>query len=321
MVADSTFLVNKSLPMFSSKLERLEELLGELLREPDRKIVLFSEWTTMLNLIEPILHKNKANFVRLDGTVPQKKRQMLVQQFRDDPNCRLFITTNAGSVGLNLQAANTIVNVDLPWNPAILEQRIGRAHRMGQKRQVQVFLLVTEQTIEEGMLNTLSAKHDLAMAALDIGSDVSEVMMKSGVEELKRRLEVLLGSKPAAPDDRTVKATTQEIAEAMKPRNEKQEQIVQAGSEIIGSIMKLVGTFIDQPTKEPGTERSAVPGLATAAKEVMPLVQKTVSEVVHVETDTEGKTKVSFTLPEKPVLEGLLSAASQWLSSLVADKK
>ena len=91
-------------------------------------------------------------------------------------SCRFFITTNAGSTGLNLQAANTVINVDLPWNPAVLEQRIGRAHRMGQKQPVQVYVLVTEQTIEENLLTTLSAKKDLALAALDPESD-------SGVEQ------------------------------------------------------------------------------------------------------------------------------------------
>ena len=306
MSADSTFLVNKSEPAFSSKLERLEELLGELLREPNRKIVLFSEWTTMLNLIEPILHENKAGFVRLDGKVPQKKRQQLVRQFMDAPDCRVFATTNAGSVGLNLQAANTVVNVDLPWNPAILEQRIGRAHRMGQKRHVQVFLLVTEQTIEEQMLGTLSAKHDLALAALDIGSDVSTVVMKSGVEELKRRLEVLLGSKLAAPDNLTSKAATEEITDAVKPRNEKEERIVQAGSEIVESIFKFVGTLAAQPGTQPPAPSIRSSALLTAAR-----------EVVRIETDDDGKTKLSFTLPEKPVLDGLLHAASQWLSTLV----
>ena len=64
----------------------------------------------------------------------------------------------------NLQAANTVVNVDLPWNPAILEQRIARAHRMGQKRAVQVYILVTESTIEEGLLATIAAKKQLAIA-------------------------------------------------------------------------------------------------------------------------------------------------------------
>jgi superfamily II DNA/RNA helicase len=138
MAADSTFLIHKSEPSYSSKLERLRELLEDLAAEEDRKLVLFSEWTTVLGLIEPLLDAAGIKFVRLDGSVPQKKRRQLVSEFRDDPACRAFITTNAGSTGLNLQAANTVINVDLPWNPAILEQRIARAHRMGQQRPVQV---------------------------------------------------------------------------------------------------------------------------------------------------------------------------------------
>src|SRR5256884_5585172 len=89
------------------------------------------------------------SFVRLDGSVPQKLRQGLVHEFQGNPGCRLFLTTNAGSTGLNLQAANTVINVDLPWNPAVLEQRIARAYRMGQEQPVQVFVLITEDTIEE----------------------------------------------------------------------------------------------------------------------------------------------------------------------------
>ena len=168
MNADSTYLVDKHAPGFSSKLERLEELFEELAAEEARKIVLFSEWTTMLTLIERRIKRFKLDYVRLDGSVPQKKRQQLVHQFQRDPACRLFLTTNAGSTGLNLQAANTVINVDLPWNPAVLEQRIARAHRMGQKNPVQVYLLVTEETIEEKLLATLSVKHDLALAALDM---------------------------------------------------------------------------------------------------------------------------------------------------------
>ena len=128
--------------------------------------------------------------------MPQKDRQALVNRFCEEPDCRLFITTNAGSTGLNLQAANTVINVDLPWNPAILEQRIARAHRMGQQQPVQVYVLVTEETIEEGLLNTLSAKHDLALAALDPDSDVTRVHLVSGMDELRGRLEVLVGRVP-----------------------------------------------------------------------------------------------------------------------------
>ncbi len=201
MTANSTFLVDKKKPHYSSKLEYLEELLDGLFAEANRKVLMFSEWTTMLNLIEPLLEARKLDYVRLDGQVPQKERQTLVNRFREDPKCRVFITTNAGSTGLNLQAANTVINVDLPWNPAVLEQRIARAHRMGQQQPVQVYVLVTEGTIEEGLLNTLSAKRDLAIAALDPDSDVTQVDLSTGVDELRRRLEVLLGAHPEAPVD------------------------------------------------------------------------------------------------------------------------
>src|SRR4029450_9410744 len=128
-------------------------------------------------------------------SIPQKRRQQLVHEFQTNPDCRLFITTNAGSTGLNLQAANTVINVDLPWNPAVLEQRIARAHRMGQMQPVQVYVLVTEQTIEENLLQTLADNRELALAALDPESDVDTVSMVSGTEELKQRLEILLGAK------------------------------------------------------------------------------------------------------------------------------
>ena len=136
-------------------------------------------------------------------------------QFQNDPDCKLFITTNAGSTGLNLQAANTVINVDLPWNPAILEQRIGRAHRMGQKRPVQVFLLVTENTLEENLLATLSAKHELSRAVLDPDSDTTRVDMATGMEELKRRLEILLGEKPDAAEDESMREQVEKEAEVL----------------------------------------------------------------------------------------------------------
>ena len=200
MAADSTFLVDKQAPGYSSKLEELSHLLDRLKAEDGRKVVLFSEWTTMLNLIEPLLEERRITYVRLDGSVPQKKRQELIHRFQTDPECMCFITTNAGATGLNLQAANTVINVDLPWNPAILEQRIARAHRMGQKQPVQVFLLVTTETLEENLLATLSAKHELSLAVLDPDVQIDNVDMTTGIEELKRRMEVLLGAKPEAAE-------------------------------------------------------------------------------------------------------------------------
>ncbi len=242
MCANSTFLVDKEPPGYSSKLKELDQLLDQLMAEEDRKIVLFSEWTTMLNLIEQILEKRELNYVRLDGSVPQKKRQGLIQQFRNDPACKLFITTNAGSTGLNLQAANTVINVDLPWNPAVLEQRIGRAHRMGQKRPVQVFLLVTENTLEENLLATLSAKHELSLAVLDPQSQVTQVDMVTGMEELKKRLEILLGQKEDAAEDESMKAQVENEAEALA----KKEKIATAGGKLVGAAFAFIGELFSE---------------------------------------------------------------------------
>ncbi|MFM8476914.1 MAG: DEAD/DEAH box helicase, partial [Planctomycetaceae bacterium] len=136
MTADSTALVDKKAPGYSSKLQALDELFEQLFVDGDHKAVLFSEWTGMLDLIQPLLNKRGVHYVRLEGSVPQGKRQQLVHEFQTNPECRVFLSTNAGSTGLNLQAADTVINVDLPWNPAVLEQRIARAHRMGQKRPV-----------------------------------------------------------------------------------------------------------------------------------------------------------------------------------------
>ena len=135
----------------------------------------------MLDLIEPLLERSAS--CRSCGSMAACRRRSgrsWCIEFQTDPDCRFFLTTNAGCTGLNLQAANTVINVDLPWNPAVLEQRIARAHRMGQKQPVQVFVLVTEGTIEENLLQTLRDKQDLALAALDATSDVDVVLMATG---------------------------------------------------------------------------------------------------------------------------------------------
>ena len=295
MSANSSYLVNKEEPGYSSKLERLRELLQALLAEEDRKIVLFSEWTTMLDLIEKHLHELGAGFVRLDGSVPQKKRQAIVAEFRKDPNCKLFITTNAGSTGLNLQAANTVINVDLPWNPALLEQRIARAHRMGQMRPVQVYILVTEGTIEEGMLNTLSMKHELAQAALDPDSDVDQLSFGSGIEELKKRMEVLLGAVPEGGVDESRKAETEaEIA----ARAERKARVAEAG----GQMLSAAFTMLQQMLPAGATAHTPAPQIEAAAK----AIRNNLNECL--ETSEDGKPRLTVTLPSAEALEGLAQA-------------
>ena len=287
MAANGTYLVDKQPPGYSSKLEELDEIIGRLAAERGRKAVLFSEWTTMLGLIEPLLERHGVGYVRLDGSVPQKKRQMLVDQFRTARDCRFFITTNAGSTGLNLQAADTIVNVDLPWNPAVLEQRIGRAHRMGQKRPVHVFVLVTEETLEEKLLTTLSSKHELALAALDRDSTVDEVELVSSMDELKRRLEVLLGARPEAPIDQS----QQRRAEAQTLELRRAERVAAAAGDLLKAAFALVGELL------PDTKQAEAP------RRLANLLAKSVID--QVATDEQGKLELTLTLPSLEDLGGL----------------
>jgi len=284
LAANDTFLVDKQEPGYSSKLGRLADLIERLGAEPDRKAVLFSEWTTMLDRIEPLLQRQGLDYVRLDGSVPQKLRQQLVDRFRNGPDCRLFLATNAGSTGLNLQCADTVINVDLPWNPAVLEQRIGRVHRMGQRRPVHVFVLVTEDTLEDRLLGTLAAKHDLALAALDRDSEVDEVAIASGMDELKRRLEVLLGAKPEAPVDVSQKRQ----AEAEVAGRARAERVASAAGDLLRSAFALVGELLpDSPEAAPTRQ------LAEAL---------TRSTVEPIEADAAGNLKLTLTLPAAAAL-------------------
>ena len=297
MAANSTFLVDKVPPGYSSKLVEFENLIDQLIEEEDRKIVLFSEWTTMLSLIEPLLEKRKAGYVRLDGSIPQKKRQGLIQQFQKEPHCKLFITTNAGATGLNLQAANTVINVDLPWNPAVLEQRISRVHRMGQKRPVQAFLLVTEETLEEKLLGTLSAKHELALAALDSDSKVKTVDLASGMDELKRRLEVLLGARPEGAIDESQRAEVERDAERLA----RKEKIASAGGQLLGAAFAFIGEMF--PKKE-------------ETKETIQMTENLKSHLSEcLEKDENGRLKMTITLPDESVLNNLAKSLAQILGS------
>ena len=141
-----------------------------LFAEPEAKAVVFSQWTRTHDIVIRRLEARDLGYVDFHGGVPSDKRPALVERFRDDPTCRVFLSTDAGSTGLNLQHASTLVNMDLPWNPAILEQRMARIHRMGQKRPVRVINFVAKGTIEEGMLSVLAFKRSLSAGILDGGS-------------------------------------------------------------------------------------------------------------------------------------------------------
>jgi SNF2-related domain/Helicase conserved C-terminal domain len=169
MSCNSTYLLDQETD-HGVKADELAALFDDLFAEPEAKAVVFSQWTRTHDIVIRRLEARGLGYVSFHGGVPSEKRPALVERFRDDPACRVFLSTDAGSTGLNLQHASTLVNMDLPWNPAILEQRIARIHRMGQERPVQVINFVAKGTIEEGMLSVLAFKRSLSAGILDGGS-------------------------------------------------------------------------------------------------------------------------------------------------------
>src|SRR5438876_8596404 len=115
----------------------------------------------MLRKAAEVLDRLKIGHTTLHGGVPGKNRRALLERCGEDAACRVFLSTDAGGTGLNLQAADTVINLEVPWNPAVLNQRVARVHRMGQHRPVQVINLVTRDTIEERVLQTLDLKKSL----------------------------------------------------------------------------------------------------------------------------------------------------------------
>jgi len=189
------------------KLRELGDILDDEVASNGHKAILFSQWTRMLNLTEPVLERLKLGWVKLTGDVPTKKRGALIEQFFEDPRCKVFLSTDAGGVGLNLQAASMVVNLDLPWNPAVLDQRIARAHRHGQPHTVNVVNLIARGTIEERMLDTLAAKRAVFDAALNEDSDVVELSFAEAGQSVLQRLEVLLGSEETVKPELVLEPT------------------------------------------------------------------------------------------------------------------
>jgi superfamily II DNA or RNA helicase len=200
MSCDSTYLLDGQTD-HGRKADELMTLLDEILEDAESKVVVFSQWVRMHELLARRLERRRLGHVLFHGGVPGPKRKDLVDRFRQDPACRLFLSTDAGGVGLNLQHASVVANMDLPWNPAVLEQRIGRVHRLGQHRPVRVVHFIAQGTIEEGMLNLLSFKRSVFTGVLDGGK--SEVFLggtrlKQFMESVERASETI----PAAvPED------------------------------------------------------------------------------------------------------------------------
>ena len=197
MLCNSTFLYDKA-THHSPKLAEFREVIRELVLEENRKVVVFSEYERMTHLAGQELAKMGIGFVSLHGAVPARKRGGLINQFQRDPACKAFLSTDAGGVGLNLQAASAVINFEPPWNPARLEQRIGRVHRLGQQHPVQVVHFLTTDSIEERVWETIRLKQSLFAGVFD--SPTAEVSFEAlGRKSVIEAVKEVFAGQPARP--------------------------------------------------------------------------------------------------------------------------
>ncbi|KAF9277806.1 hypothetical protein BGZ68_008985 [Mortierella alpina] len=145
--------------MHAGKVKELEQLLPKLINEDKSRILIFSQFTMVLDILESILKTMAFKYLRLDGQTKVEERQSLIDSFNDDESHKIFLlSTKAGGFGINLTGANVVIMYDLDFNPHNDKQAEDRAHRVGQTREVQVIKLISKGTIEEQIYQLANLK-------------------------------------------------------------------------------------------------------------------------------------------------------------------
>ncbi len=167
----------------SGKLQMLEEILQESIAG-DHRILLFSQFTGMLQIIRKRLEKLDIPFLYLDGSTPVSERGYLVNSFNEGAGRIFLISLKAGGTGLNLTGADTVIHYDPWWNPAVEDQATDRSYRIGQKKSVYVIKLVTRGTIEEKILALQQKKRSLIDAVIQPGETLLSKMTQEELQAL-----------------------------------------------------------------------------------------------------------------------------------------
>lgn len=174
-----------SLPRRSVKVQALVQDILRIRKDaPDEKAVVFSQWTSMLDIIELALGEEGIAYGRLDGKMTQRAREEAISSFKSNSNIRVFlISMKAGGLGLNLVVANHVYLMDPWWNPSTEEQAIDRCHRIGQTRPVSVTRFIINGSIEERILELQEKKRSLARGAL--GRKSAATLKEMRLEDLR----------------------------------------------------------------------------------------------------------------------------------------
>jgi SNF2 family DNA or RNA helicase len=257
MVCDSTYILNPH-TNHGHKIKEITGIIEELTENPENKVVIFSQWKRMFELLIKELQKRKILYEYLNGDLPASQRKIIIEKFQEDPDVKIFLSTDAGGVGVNLQSANILINIDLPWNPAVLEQRIGRIYRLGQKKHINVFNFISKGTIEHRILYLLDFKKSVFTGVIEEeGKD--EVMLEGFMDSVRALTEIDTGSfikntslqsllqKDEKDQFSDGKAKSQDITNLVNSIEDKKQVTNQAtvtGKISSGSFFKILGGLI-----------------------------------------------------------------------------
>ncbi|MDE5642361.1 MAG: DEAD/DEAH box helicase [Muribaculaceae bacterium] len=345
MVCDSTFILDQK-TRHDTKIDEAMAIVSNLLDSDEGKVVIFSQWERMLRILAEELADNGIDFCFLHGGVPSVKRKNLIDRFRDDSECRIFLSTDAGATGLNLQSASLLINLDLPWNPAVLEQRIARIYRLGQENPVQIINMVARDTIEERMLATLRFKSDLAAGILDGGEDavffdggkfdkiaevVDEVINEPEQDDDGSVAPQAISSEPDGPEligQDTCASDADVTAENSATESERPGQSPRVPADDTAARSSAAGRRGERnnkkesqpaPTDTPEEIRRTVAGGLEALGRIADMLRTPEStnalvDAIVTEDPETGRTSLNIPVPDKATVVNILSAFSAFLN-------
>lgn len=321
MICDSTYILDQK-SRYDTKVEETLNILKNVFDSGDEKVVIFSQWERMTRLIAKELDELGVRYEYLHGGVPSEARKNLVDNFTELPESRVFLSTDAGSTGLNLQVASILINLDLPWNPAVLEQRIARIYRIGQKRNIQVINLVASQTIEERMLSTLNFKTSLFEGILDNGEDTI-FLEDSKFDKIMDSIKVVADSSEMANDtgtdgsnidladkeEKVEKTADKEVITELLESQEEEQVLQQEPKERVKSTVSEIEEHPEQLVQQ---GLSFLSGLARTLSSPE-ATQKLVDSIIEEDKET-GQTTLRIPVPDKESVTGILNLFGKLLA-------
>jgi len=224
----SEYQVNEDIFRVSGKVEVLDRMLPKLLRF-GHKMLIFSQFTSMLDVLQAYLQWRAISHLRLDGSTPHEERRRRLELFNSGNGGDVFLlSARAGGLGLNLQTADTVIFFDLDWNPQNDKQAVARSHRFGQKREVRVFRLMTDSGVERHMEARCVEKLDLEKKIIGAGMFAKGASQEQRVDMLRR----ILGASAEATAEETVKSNGEGEHSPFTSPNELNQLLARSSEEL-----------------------------------------------------------------------------------------